>query len=528
MIGRVDLSHSSRRLRCLLAAAFVSLVGWAQGAPAQISPTTPAFPPASPEDFGLEAEVRELSDSLHKWTDSGRIVGGELLVVTGDRTVWHEAAGWADVQQGRRLAVNSLFRIRSMTKPIVGSAILMLQDDGLLSVSDRVSRYLPEFDNGRSRDVTIRELLTHTSGFGDHGVGEIDLPRRGWEYESLADLVSDLGAVGPTRTRGELRYSDSNSAILAAVVSAVSRMPVEDFLHQRIFSPLGMQDSHAAFAPDSAWADRLSSTYRWSAKQGEFERYWDPSRPEVYGYFEGSGGVYSTPRDFAKLLDLWVDQGVHDGARLLSDTAIRTALGPERGKIYGYHWALPNSPALDGGPRSFFHGGSDGTIGIAIPSQDVLILLFTQSRGVPVDAWLFAVLSRMERFAPFVVADFRNGSTHPDELPAESGIPEAQLHRYTGTFESEDRGGRSIEVWRHEAGLRFRVTLRENAPATAPYDLIGIGHDRFVLGRIVDGVVAEATSRPPVEFHALSSSDDPQGRFLKVRALRGVFRRSDN
>jgi CubicO group peptidase (beta-lactamase class C family) len=483
------------------------------------------FPLATAADFGLEEEVAELSDSLAAWVESGRIVGGELLVVTNDRTVWHEAAGWADVEEGRPLEPNSIFRIRSMTKPIVGTAVLMLQDDGLLAVSDRVSEHLPSFDNDRSRDVTIRQLLTHTSGFGNHNMGEVPLPRRPLEYGSVVELANDLGAVGPEYPVGTLRYSDSSSAILAALISTVSGLTAEDFIRTRIFDPLGMRDSHLAFAPDSAWADRLSSTYRWSAEANSFVRYWDPSREEVFRYFEGSGGVMATPHDFARFLAFWADRGVHQGERLLSEEAVSEALRPERGKVYGYQWVLLNGPPLNGETRSFNHGGSDGTVGIAIPSLDVLILLFTQSRGTPVGNWLMGTLSRMPRFAPFLIADFRTGSMYPEDLSAGEAIPAAQLPRYVGSFASQEVEGRRVQIWEHAGGLRLRGLLGENQPLTAIFDLIPVGGDRFRLGRVVDGKVLETTTRPPVEFEGRMTDAGSQQRFDQLRFLGGMFTR---
>lgn len=124
------------------------------------------FPYAHAKDVGLSSsDVEGLGDQIHRWVKEGRIVGAEVMLVKNRRIVLHEATGWSDRERQIPLERNSIYRIRSMTKPIVGTAVLVLIEEGRLNLDDPVARYLPSFDNERSGEITIRQLLTHRGGF---------------------------------------------------------------------------------------------------------------------------------------------------------------------------------------------------------------------------------------------------------------------------------------------------------------------------------------------------------------------------
>jgi CubicO group peptidase (beta-lactamase class C family) len=120
----------------------------------------------------------------------------------------------------------------------------------------------------------------------------------------------------------------------------------------------------------------MASTYRLEPT-GRIEKYWDPSRPPLFGYFRASGGMYGTPMDYARFLSMWLDRGrIPGGGRLLSDSAVVAALRRHPGR-HGYHWFV--EPAARGGLRVFWADGYDGTIAIASPANRVMVLYFTQS-----------------------------------------------------------------------------------------------------------------------------------------------------
>jgi CubicO group peptidase (beta-lactamase class C family) len=161
------------------------------------TPRTPIagapFPYAIPEEVGLaEERLWWLKERLYSRVVARHVVGAEVLVLKHRKIVLHQAMGWADRERLVPLERNSIFRIASMTKPVVGTAILMLADEGRLDLDDRVARHLPSFDNPRSRAITVRQLLNHRSGFV--GGGE---PDDYWEQSSLRDAMGTVGEVGP-------------------------------------------------------------------------------------------------------------------------------------------------------------------------------------------------------------------------------------------------------------------------------------------------------------------------------------------
>ncbi len=334
------------------------------------------YPCVAPAEVGLDAGVLQaFTDDLHEWVEDGQLVGAELLVIKSRQIAWHAAVGWSDRELERPLQRNSIYRIRSMTKPFVGAAILMLAEDGRLDLDDRVAAYLPSFDNERSGSITIRQLLAHGTGFE-----QTDFPPGYWNQPDLREAVKLVGETGPPNPPGEVyRYSDHNSATLGAIVAELTGAPVEESIRTRILDPLGLSDTHMHFAPDYAWAARMNSTYR--LRGSRLVKYWDNSRPQSRPWFRASGGIYSTVFDYARWLELWMDEGTLAGVRILSPETAGEALRPGYADGYGLHWELYRGSPEGAKLPAFGHGGSDGTIAIAYPHADAMILFFTQSRG---------------------------------------------------------------------------------------------------------------------------------------------------
>jgi len=336
------------------------------------------FPYANPEEVGLSAERLDgVADRIAIWVWMERIVGGELLIVKDRKIVLHEAVGWTDRQNEKPLERNSIYRIRSMTKPFTATSAFLLIEEGKLSLDDRVAEYLPSWDNERSGSITIRQLLNHTGGFIQGGFAA---PFQ--SYENLRAAVDAAGEMGPQNPPGEeYRYSDVDSATLGALVEEISGMPVERFIETRILDPLGLTDTHTGYTPDAPWAPRMNGTYRRLNPEAPWYRYWDPSRNQTMPFFRASGGLYTTVFDYARWLAIWMDGTRFESAdgseeQLLSEEMVKAALTPGEGFGYGLHWAIPTAS-----PLIFGHSGSDGTYAYAIPHLDILVLYFTQSRG---------------------------------------------------------------------------------------------------------------------------------------------------
>lgn len=185
-------------------------------------------------------------------------VGAEVLVLHKRKVVLHEAFGWSDLDRRIPLARNTIVCVRSMTKPLVGTAIQMLIDESKLSLTDRASKYLKSFDNDKSRAVTIEQLLTHTAGFPLTLVN-----KQLSSYSGQRAIADEAGKIGPSGPPGLFKYSDTDSETLAAIVAQVSGQPVDTFIRRRILEPLGMSDTYCVLEKDAPPRSRVSSG-RWS------------------------------------------------------------------------------------------------------------------------------------------------------------------------------------------------------------------------------------------------------------------------
>jgi CubicO group peptidase (beta-lactamase class C family) len=355
-----------------------------------------AFPAATPESQGIPAAaVRRLAEEVEKYLKAGAIVGAELLVIKNRKTILHEVFGDRDREDKLPMVRDTIFNIRSMTKPLTGVAVQMLADAGKLRLGDPVKKYLPGFDNDKSRAITIEQLLQHRSGLPlTIIVKTID------EYTDLQSQAKAIGEKGPQFKPGEkFRYSDDGSDAAAAVVEKVSGMKIDRFVAERVLQPLGMADSFYPSKDDDPRKKRLASLYIKSP--GNWKRFWKPGGAPMYPFAWGSQTLYSTPADYARFLTLWMDGGKAGGKQLLSKEAMARILTPvSLMKTLGGDGAFPTgfdglSPwygqmavlhaAGDKPGReqvvSIGHGGSDGTRAWAFPADDLIVCYFTQSRG---------------------------------------------------------------------------------------------------------------------------------------------------
>ena len=352
------------------------------------------FPVGDPAALGVDpARLQALVARVEQWVDDGDIVGGELLVVVRRQTVLHETRGWLDRERELPMRARTICRIRSMTKPFVGTAVQLLVEDGRLALDDAVADHLPSFDHDAAAAITVRQLLHHEGGFTQPGY-----PADVTGYANLAAAVDAVGAAGPKHEPGTaFVYSDAGSATLGALVAAVSGKSCEEFIHARILTPLGLDDTLCNLAMDDPRRPRVASTY--IRRGAEFNKYWDREQPQQMPFFRASGGMYSTTVDYARFLTAWIDASASASAvesadappTLLGRSAARAALQPsahtrDRAFGYGQHWqvfrARPGAPFRTGEQRPLFgHGGSDGTFAIADPERDWIACYFTQSRG---------------------------------------------------------------------------------------------------------------------------------------------------
>ena len=465
----------------------------------------PAFPYAKPEELGLSnAALDGLADEVAQWVANGEVVGAEIMIVKDRKIVLHEAIGWSDRERGLPMQRNSIFRMRSMTKPFIGTSVLILAEEGKLSLDDLVADHLASFDNERSRDITIRQLLTHTGGFVHRGfAAKFD------SYMSLREAVDAVGEAGPQHPPGSgYRYSDVGSPALGAIIAAVSGMPVERFIEMRILEPLGMSSSFTHFTPEAAWADRVNSTYRWSDEENAFNKYWDNTKEQRYPFFRAAGGLYSTAMDYAKFLAMWMDRGRVGTTRILSEASVEEALTPGSEAGYGLHWRVPEAPSSGALPPVFGHGGSDGTLAMALPAIDAMVFYFTQSRGHDYRT-TFAlragdIFNHPGPFSLYTVRAREEERSYLHVSPDDRSL-------YIGIY---DFDGRTVRVWEQD-GLLYLMgsgSLRE-------VHLVPLGNHMFGLGWYRNGRLAEIY--PDRQVHFLLENGKAQ-RFKFIRGERVV------
>ena len=348
------------------------------------------FPVAAPEDVGLPAQaLAELAAAVRGFVERDEIVGAELLVIKGDKRVLHESFGWQDREAGLPMPKDALFSVRSMTKPVIGTAVAMLLEDSKLELDEPVATYLPSFENDKSRAITVRQLLHHTGGLPLSGLlgGEIS------RMKGVCEIAAAVGASGPQHPPGSgFHYSDAGADTLGALVEVVSGEPLGEFLRQRIFAPLGMSDALTFVAPDEPRRSRIASAY--TGEAGGWTRYWSSADAPLFPFAMGSQGLYCSARDYARFLSLWKGNGRHADGRLLRMSSCKRALTPGtqmdyssgfEGCVvhYGELWMLYIDQNQDpqGELYAFGHGGSDGTAAWVFPALDLMVLYFTQSRG---------------------------------------------------------------------------------------------------------------------------------------------------
>jgi CubicO group peptidase (beta-lactamase class C family) len=342
------------RLVVLLAISLPS-TAWAQPRPA----------PATPAALGLSVErLNRLSSTLQQYVDQQRVAGLVTIVVRNGRTVHLESFGKRDLESGAAMQADTIFRIASMSKAITSVATLMLLEEGKLLLNDPVSKFIPSFAKTTvivppppgavagtpvsvvpaKRSITIRDLLTHTAGIG-YGAGPAEALYKAanvhmWYFadknEPIATTIDRLAALPFDAQPGERYVYGFNTDILGVVVEKASGMTLDEFFRTRIFQPLKMVDTHFYLPPEKR--DRLATVY--SLRDGKLMRapeegmgqgaYLEGPRQS----FSGGAGLLSTASDYARFLQMVVNSGELDGARLLSPKTVELMSSSHTGTLF--------------------------------------------------------------------------------------------------------------------------------------------------------------------------------------------------
>lgn len=467
----------------------------------------PAFPYAQPEEVGLSSEkLNRLGDEIVEWVANRDLVGGELLIIKNGKAVFHEAYGWSDRERRIPVMRNSIWSIKSMSKPFTATAILMLAEERKLSLDDPVSRYIPGFA-GDER-TTIRHLLSHTSGFSNDDLGD---PTDA--HDSLAEWVEDWASRKPTGTFGEYEYTDFGFAAAGYIVEKVTGMPIGPFIGKRIADPLGLEDTSTEFSDNPVWRTRLNPWYRWNDEAGAYHLRWTTGF-QGWRFYPAAWGMFSNAMDYAGFMAMWMKKGEWDGVRLLSEATAADALrehAQDSWGGYGYGWFVDEETNADKMPSVFYHGGGDGTMAMALPEVDAMVIFLTHSRYGPHMGAIQDVWGMLEVFdhpgLGRVRAEGQDMET-ADLAPAERA-------RYVGTYADRDEVPRWI-AHVTDAGnvLHLRITRPGGRAAATWAHLIPLGDDRFAPGRYGEGGHLQAVhSVWRVEF------DREGGRATKLRIV---------
>ncbi len=379
-----------------------------------------------------QESLNKLGEVVADYVDREFAVGAELLVVQHDKPVFHKVYGQSDRVDKKPWTKDTICNIRSMSKPVTGMAAQILIDRNQLGLDDAVSKYLPGFDNDKSRSITIRQLLTHRSGLPLTILKEkID------EYPNLLEQANATGNNGPEfAPDSKFWYSDAGSDVLGAVVEKVSGQKLDEFVTAEIFQPLEMNDTFYGIDPSDPRFARIGSLHVGTANA--WARFWKPEDKAFYPFAWGSQTIYSTPADYTRFLTMLMNGGKTGERQILSKDAMARIMKPVspmkmlgsdqryptefRGMeaLYGQMMILYREKDNDQStPAIFGHSGSDGTAAWVWPDRELLVLYFTQSRGGTSVLRLEGEIDRL--------------LIHPGEAVVAEAIPD-KYKPYLGTF----------------------------------------------------------------------------------------------
>jgi CubicO group peptidase (beta-lactamase class C family) len=373
----------------------------------------------TPQSIGFSTErLKKIDNAMIQWINKGWMTGAVGLIVRNGKIVYYKSAGHNDVATKTPLQKDDIFRIASQTKAITSVAVMMLFEEGKFLLDDAVSKYIPAFVNQQvldkfnaadttyttvpaKRPITIRDLLTHTSGIGYAQIGSNEAKAiyaknnitAGLDVtnDKLPDAMNRLGGLPLMFQPGDRWMYGLNIDLLGDLVEIWSGMSLDDFFRTRIFQPLGMNDTY--FNVPEAKAKRLVYLYSEDSLghlNKETGKAFDlnvnyPLRHKTY--FSGGGGLSSTIYDYAIFLQMLLNGGIYDGNRILSRNTVRMMTTNQIGDInfgnnkFGLGFSLVTEKSAGAFPSNsgtFSWGGAFTTSYWADPKEKMIILFYRQ------------------------------------------------------------------------------------------------------------------------------------------------------
>jgi len=374
----------------------------------------------NPETIGFSSKRLERIDAVFTdYVKENKLAGSVILVARKGKVGYFKSFGYRDIASKATMTNDDIFRIASQTKAIISVGIMTLQEEGKLLIQDNVSQYIPEFkettvavakESGgyevvkAKRQITVRDLLTHTAGVGyGYGVASSEWKKaeiQGWYFadrnEPIAETIKRMAALPMDAQPGTAWVYGYSIDILGVIIERASGMPLDEFLQDRIFNPLGMADTHF-YLPKNKTA-RLTTVY--SPKEGSplipasVAGTMDSQGAYVDGprkSFSGGAGLLSTATDYYFFLQMMANKGELNGKRILSprtvDLMTMNHLSDEVSYNPGQGFGLGFSVVLNEGKRGqpgsvgeYGWGGAYGSTYWVDPKEELVVVYFTQVR----------------------------------------------------------------------------------------------------------------------------------------------------
>ncbi len=322
----------------------------------------------APGTQGLSSErLKQLDVNINQWIKEDQLNGATMIILRNGKIVYHKAFGFANKQKNIPMRTDHIFRIASMTKPIISVAAMMLYEEGRFFLTDPLSKFIPEFKNPvvlekynaadttyttvpAKKEITIRDIFAHTSGIGYAQIGSATANAIyyknninggiGTPYSTLKEVITRLAKLPLLVQPGEEFYYGLNTDVLGYLIEVISGMSLDKYLHQKIFRPLGMKDTYF-FLPGEKQS-RLVELYSQGNNKiriqdslislnGIFSRDF-PKTPDGT-YFSGGAGLASTAYDYALFGQMLLNGGELSGKRILSPATIRMMTSNQIGDL---------------------------------------------------------------------------------------------------------------------------------------------------------------------------------------------------
>ena len=371
---------------------------------------------SNPEDQGFSEErLKRIAPVMQKYIDQDLTPGVLTAIMRNEKIVYLETQGFMDVKEEKPLREDTIFRIASMTKPIASVALMTLWEEGHFQLNDPVSKFIPAFSETKvsttsdasgktgdlvepKREITIRDMLTHTAGLANSYIGNKDAYRKAMYQprpKSNSEQINRLAKLALNYHPGEEWQYSAATSVVGHLVEIISGKSLDIFLEERLFSPLDMSDTH--FYLDNTKGGRLAAQYTPGKNKkiilqdpGSEKSRWITSPRNI---FSGSGGLVSTARDYLRFQQMILNEGQLNGVRILAPSTVSLMLenhtgnlpiwltGPGTGFGLGYGVIVDrgksSSPLSEG---SAFWGGAYCTISWIDREKSIVGLLMTQVR----------------------------------------------------------------------------------------------------------------------------------------------------